>query len=316
MKKLLVLILILWSFSIKAQTNVYHSFPDSAVWRVDYHSFNPFSFGFNIKYYFHYYITGDTIINSSLHKKIFKSYTKVDVIAWNLPTNPPVSTEPAYAGALRDDSVANKTFFVFPNTTIDSLLFDYNLVMGDTLKGIHSFYNLVISSVDSVLINGQYRTRWNFDTITELGISYYPFIIEGIGSSAGIMEPLYYYPIDFTRRYLVCIKDNNATLFTSDYNSSYGCNLIYEGINEINSFSKPKIYPNPFTESTTIEFEYQNSENYSLEIFNNLGQKVRRIENIRTNKIKIERGNFSSGIYFFQLKNDCGNWQTGKLVVE
>ena len=76
------------------------------------------------------------------------------------------------------------------------------------------------------------------------------------------------------------------------------------------------ILPNPFNNYTTIEFENNNSENYTLEIYNNLGQKVRTIENIQTNKIKIERGNFNSGIYFFQLKNNRSKRQTGKLVVE
>ena len=111
-----------------------------------------------------------------------------------------------------------------------------------------------------------------------------------------------------------CFSDNTFSLYNP---SSEDCeyHLTYLGIDE-NERKQIRIYPNPFTESTIIEFENNNSENYFLEIFNNLGQKVRRIDNIRTNKIIIEGGNLNSGIYFFQLKNDSGISQTGKLVVE
>jgi hypothetical protein len=92
------------------------------------------------------------------------------------------------------------------------------------------------------------------------------------------------------------------------------CSLTVIGAENDNLYFN--LYPNPFTDYATIEFENKNSENYSIKIYNNLGQVVKIISNIITNKIKINRENLSSGIYFFQLKNDSGIRQTGKLVVE
>jgi len=56
-------------------------------------------------------------------------------------------------GALGDDSLANKSFFVFPDQNTDTLLFDYNLAVGDTIRGyLPANCTITINSVDSVLI--------------------------------------------------------------------------------------------------------------------------------------------------------------------
>jgi hypothetical protein len=79
-----------------------------------------------------------------------------------MPFCNPLTLDSGYIGALRDDIIANKTFLVFQNKN-DTLLYDYNLKAGDTLKGVITFScNNVILSVDSVLVNGQYRKRWNY----------------------------------------------------------------------------------------------------------------------------------------------------------
>ena len=135
MRKLILTLIVLLAFTIAhGQTNIYHSFPDSTIWRVDYRTNNPFQHPYIVNEYFQYYIKGDTLINSLVYKKIFKSYDSVEVVLWQLPTNPPISTLPYYVGALRDDAISNKVFFVLPNATADSLLYDYNLNVGDTIK--------------------------------------------------------------------------------------------------------------------------------------------------------------------------------------
>lgn len=312
MKKYLLILTVFFIIPFaQGQTNVYHSFPDSAIWRVDYHSHNPFQYPYEVKYYFQYYVTGDTLINSNIYKKIFKSYVGVDVLLWSLPTDPPTPTPAYYAGALRDDSLANKTFFVFPNTATDSLLYDYNLIVGDTVKGLISEYaNMVVLSVDSILITGQYRTRWNLNHWSNDSIN----IIEGIGSSAGLIEQLYSYNIDFTDRYLVCVKDSSSTIFVSDYNSTIGCNLIYEGLNEIISGYTFKCYPNPFTTKITIQTEIV-LKNASLIVYNSFGQRIKQMDNISGQSFTLHRDNLPSGVYFLQVTQDNNTLITDKLVI-
>ena len=77
-----------------------------------------------------------------------------------------------------------------------------------------------------------------------------------------------------------------------------------------------KIYPNPFSSSTTIEFDNKKNEKYSLLIYKTTGQLVRKIDNITNGKIKIERENLNSGLYFVSIMNNTLGVATGKILIE
>lgn len=317
MKKYLLILTTFFVFSIgHGQTNVYHPFPDSAFWRVDYYYNQPFQYPCYAKYYFQYYTTGDTVINSYIHKKIHRSFVHVDTLTCAYPMNPPGPPGTGYVGALRDDSLANKTFFVFPNTNTDSLLYDYNLTIGDTLKGfISQFFDTTyndfeVLSIDSLLINGQYRKRWNFSQIN----TDYPYIIEGIGSNVGLIEPFETRAIDWTNRYLVCVKDSLSTLFTSTYYSVMGCNMIYAGLNEINIKNSITCYPNPFSTQTTLLTDIF-LKNATMLVYNSVGLQVKQIKNISGQTLTLQRDNLSSGLYYLQIIQDNKILTTDKLII-
>lgn len=296
------------------QTRIYHSFPDSAIWRVDYNYDFEFQFPCKKNYYFQYYSPGDTLINSSVYRKISVKEVFDTNTCMGHPYYLPV---PGYVGALKDDSSANKTYFVFPNSTTDSLLYDYNLTVGDTIKGIISQFfnqfdtNRAVLTVDSVLISGQYRKRWNFSQ-NELGDSIY--IIEGIGTSSGLLEPLYPWELEWTDRHLICVKDSLQTYFTSNHNSKVGCNLIVsipEVLNSGNSFS---IFPNPFSNETTLKIDHD-LKNATVTIINTFGQQVKQIKSFTGSEIKLYRENLSEGIYFLRLMQENKIITTCKLII-
>ena len=221
------------------QTNVYHPFPDSGFWRVDEYYNDPWQYPCFAKYYFHYYADGDTVINTVSYKKIYRSYVLFQPLSCTPPMTPPTPPTSGYVGALKDDSIANKTFFIFPNKNTDSLLYDYNLSVGDTMRGhisesVYGNSQMVVLSIDSVLINGQYRKKWNFANDYNNDSTYF---IAGIGSSGGLIEPLNTYPVDFTYRHLVCVKDSSTALYISSYTSPIGCNSIMSGTTEIKSIN-------------------------------------------------------------------------------
>jgi hypothetical protein len=314
MKKLLLLVVFsISSFYLLSQTNVYHPFPDSVIWRVDYHYDFVFQFPCKKNYYFEYYSTGDTLINSSVYRKIFVNEKQDTNTCWG-PYYLPV---PGYVGALKDDSIANKTFFVFPNSTTDSLLYDYNLTVGDTIKGIISQYfnqsdtNRAVLTVDSVFTSGQYRKRWNFSQ-DEYGDSI--FIIEGIGTSSGLLEPLYPWELEWTVRYLICVKDSLQTYFTSNQNSTVGCKSIYTGTKELNLFSNFSIFPDPFSTDATLKAD-QGIKNATITIINIFGQKVKQIKNITGKEITIHRDNLSAGIYCLQVNQENKIVSSFKLII-
>lgn len=82
-------------------------------------------------------------------------------------------------------------------------------------------------------------------------------------------------------------------------------------------------YPNPFSSSTTIQFNLQKSQNVILEIYSYNGQKVISLENSKLNaghhqyswEGKDSSGNkMNSGIYFLRIKSDEID-QVNKLIL-
>ena len=74
--------------------------------------------------------------------------------------------------------------------------------------------------------------------------------------------------------------------------------------------SSLKLYPNPFSSSTTIELP---SEPHTLTIYDIVGNKVR--EEQVSGKTIIERGDLSKGIYIIEVRSESQTY-SGKLVVE
>jgi hypothetical protein len=297
MKKTLLFIFISLSFRLFAQTNVYHPFPDSAFWRVDILVDSPFAGGCLAIYYFQYYPSGDTLINAYVHKKIYKSFVFLSSSGPNSPCNPiPPFQNPGYVGALRDDSVANKAFFVFPSKNNDTLLYDYNLNIGDTIKGfIGSNCIAVIQSLDSVLINGKYRNRWNYNSCGNTN----QYLIQGIGTSYGLIEIFTSDPANQIWGRLVCVKDSISTLFISGsgYNSSMGCNLILNGTPEINFENNFKISPNPCTGIFTIN----SSEKFQYSVYDVFGREVFQSTSLNQTAT-LDLTSYPKGIYFVRGK--------------
>ena len=297
-----LLLLILNISQTVAQTNVYHPFPENAVWRIDYQHWNPFQINAcRVYYHFHYYFDGDTLINSEIYHKVYRS--EVDsMVDWNLGSLPPM-IESGYVGALRDDSAANQSFFVFRDTEEDSLLFDYNLNIGDSLRGCMvawDYQRPVVTSIDSVLIDGSFRNRWNF---SEVQLPWpdpeSPYFIEGVGSSVGLFEHVWSYNIDFRLRNLVCVKYGNDLVFQTDYESLYGCNFVSTGTELSNDFGLT-FYTNPTNGTLVVQSE--SSQPMEITVFNSIGQTIYSRSNVTNNTI-IDLGDTETGIYLVRFFN-------------
>jgi len=79
-------------------------------------------------------------------------------------------------------------------------------------------------------------------------------------------------------------------------------NAMATSIFEYSNTNNINVYPNPFTEQTTISFENQNHSSYNLLITTITGELVRIIKNIENNNVIINRENLSSGIYIIELQ--------------
>lgn len=302
MKQLLFLILILNLFQslCKAQTNVYHPFSDSAYWRVDAWATAIHGNCQQLNYY-HYNFGGDTLINDVTYKKIIRQYSQmilhgVDTpcLIWSFPI------DTGYMGALREDSLVNKVFYIFPLDTIQTTLFDYNVIAGDTILG-----DRIITSVDSVLIGTGYRKRWNY-----LGNNQAPqYFIQGIGSKRGLYEGLMSEG-DLWGTNLICVFQNANILFSTGYESKIGCQIV-TSIHPVSpSSSSITVYPNPVNTHLTI----QSSEKiYSLRIIDIMGREIEaNTLSAAEGQTVLDVSYLEQGVYVFIINNNV----MCKVVVE
>ena len=106
---------------------------------------------------------------------------------------------------------------------------------------------------------------------------------------------------------------------TTDFNEPVVYTVIAEdGVSEMNwtinvsfitgintySISDFKVYPNPFSERTRIEFDNPNHKNYNLSVYNISGGKVFEMKDLTSDQVELKRGNLKSGIYIIELKGD------------
>lgn len=108
-----------------------------------------------------------------------------------------------------------------------------------------------------------------------------------------------------------------GTLHSFTLNSG-ASNWIYEScppvITAINTY-KPEfisvnVFPNPFSESTTLVFEKELNEAYDLVIYDMLGKEVKRVNSITGNKIQIYKNEIGTGIFLSCLIHH----KTGKCI--
>ncbi len=87
-------------------------------------------------------------------------------------------------------------------------------------------------------------------------------------------------------------------------------------VHELTKEQQIRVYPNPFSESTTVYLGEGLSENSSLQIVDLLGKQVYSVDRITGNSVEIEASTFNAGLYILVLK-DLGTNEvyTTRLVV-
>ena len=299
-KLLLFFFLLIISISVRGQTNVYHPFPDSnAVWNIDYVVWlgcGTISFPYTRYERYSYILNSDTTINNLQYHKVEIPFVEINCVT-AFPHN-----LAGYKGCLREDTAARKIYFIYPNDSVDSLLFDFTLLIGDSVKGVlvygpSCFHPYVVSETDSILINNNYRKRW---TITsQFGPGQY--IIEGIGSAGGLIESICQV-IDGPESWLTCFRQDGITIYP---NSTINCNLIDGIINVSDENISLTLSPNPAT--SEIKIENSKSKIEGVEIYDVVGEKHRTPSLSKGEGVSVDVSSLASGIYFVLLRGEKNN---------
>ncbi|MGW8316664.1 MAG: T9SS type A sorting domain-containing protein [Bacteroidales bacterium] len=80
--------------------------------------------------------------------------------------------------------------------------------------------------------------------------------------------------------------------------------------------TRVKIYPNPVTETATVEFENTNASVHTFKMYDLTGRSLRIIDNIYENQFMIDRAGLKDGIYICTLSNRNGIVFEGKLILK
>jgi hypothetical protein len=249
-------------------------FPDHGLWEQKYHSIS-WGHGGEIIWeyttYSNFSIIGDTVSQNDTLLKLFKNQQ--------------------FNGYIY---VQNQK--VFYGTHPDSLriLFDFGLNPGDTFTFNASSYSYgilqsTVSSIDSVLIKGEYRKRINFNNFPGYGAAQW---IEGIGdvNFGGIELDYSYASWQGNTNTLLCFSQDGLNLYGT-------CTL---GIPE--TAASFNIWPNPTTGPITIRSNFSGRPQ-KIFIFDDIGRLI--LEDVfKSLEAEIDLPDFKKGIYLIVIQKN------------
>lgn len=243
-------------------------------------------------------ISGDTMINSTVYHKLEIPFV-FDI--GNCP-----NTIPGYKGAIRQDTLARKVFFVTPNDTTEQLLFDFNMQVGDTVQGYtedSAFGKDTVQAIDSILIGNSYRKRW----LLSPGANYYIQLIEGIGSTYAMMAQSWSYASNAPDYYLGCFSQNGITLYPD---STSNCQVIVGVISDYSKNISIVLFPNPFTNEFTIQ---TNTSELSEIIIRDISSR-NILRQKFTNSVSLNTDQLARGLYIYEVRSKDGSCMKGKIT--
>ncbi len=306
MKKIVILFTyIVASLSAFPQANVYHKFPTAdAIWRESSGGYQ----SMNCRDY-QYIVMGDTMIGSLVYHKLQLSGVQYAEDQWGNCTSTIVSYYNYYEGEYREDILAKRIYFHSQYYPSDTLLYDFNLNLGDSLSpsltNNQSYSQNMVTSVDSVLVGYEYRKRFG---ISSGASADYVYLIEGLGSTFGLFGFLAP-PFEFGSS-LVCFKQNGITLYPD---TSSTCDLLTGIKNKRITDEAFTIFPNPFHESFEIQIPLT-SDKVDFILYDLLSRPIYTTSEINNKRIKVSPVSPAPGIYYYRLMSENNVIASGKII--
>ncbi len=290
---------LIFSNSLFSQISNYKPFPLlQASWIVT--ETGPFITGQQTNSWSQYEANGDTIIGSYTYKKVYGAYA----------TNVPIFGPKSFSFGYRND-IPNKKVHILTKINgqyKDTLWYDFNLTIGDTLKETYSSGNFysplphnpmyydrrIVKSIDSVLICNEYYKRFNFNCgaggFQNLGL------VEGFGFEDNFKQ-IGSVECPFEPMYL--------------YDTKFSCSL---SINEMETSKKQlKVLPNPVLNNLQINLPEQNFVfPYQYSIIDCLGKTI--IKGTSTDNKSIDVSKIKNGLYFLMVEDNQKNLFQSKFL--
>ena len=218
-----------------------------------------------------YTISCDTTILS-------KTYYNIYSISYQNP-----SPSFTLTGFVREDTLAQKLYFLDSNAVQEELIVDYSLGVGDSFMYRNNNYEVVL--IDTQFIASGVRKVIHFEG---MGTGPYLRFIEGVGNGFwGIANN----HIGWGGGEAVCsVLDN----------SSYSCAYILPVYSLEDALEQSRVYPNPFSTSFTIDIKTRHpSQDYLGIVYTSYGKKVATLSLYNQKEIDLKQ--LATGIYYLKI---------------
>ena len=118
---------------------------------------------------------------------------------------------------------------------------------------------------------------------------------------------------------IIAVNDSPSNPHTNAY--YYIDNVVVEKLSStrigtVNKTVATQLYPNPFTDYATLLFNNPDKLNCSFSLFNAQGQVVQRMDNVVSDRLRIERNELPTGVYYYQLINATYSLTGGKVIIK
>ncbi|MFY9309635.1 MAG: T9SS type A sorting domain-containing protein [Bacteroidia bacterium] len=254
-----------------------------------------------------YKVQGDTLINAVLYKKILKKSQGYYYYINGPDTGcsgsfSTVDSIPSYF--LRSED--KKMFVLLPGDTSEHLLYDFNLVVGDTLPLSYTTFtnDIIVSAIDSVYTAYGYLKRF---ALTGNGAASY--LIEGIGSSHGLFAPIsVMLECGYTQN---CFSLNDTAYYPQ---AGPTCDLNV-GMLQLKRLTNYRFAPNPLSVGTVLMSDIY-LQNATLIIYNSFGMVVKQVNGLSGVAVSIDTKELSTGLYFTCLIQSNTLLHKEKLIIK
>lgn len=192
--------------------------------------------------------------------------------------------------------------------SVDTLLYDFDLQVGDTLPLtiINADTAITVTAITNFQVGNE--TRSIFTLSSNLGIS--EKLIEGIGHDKGFLGHMQ--PFEFFESNLICYSRNDTTYYDNGIDV---CDLNV-GLNEFQSNIKVDVFPNPTSDIVTITSP-QFAEIQSFEMVDLLGAKYEvMVDFSSSEKAVVNLESLASGNYILQVQQRNREVYRLKIVKE
>lgn len=207
--------------------------------------------------------------------------------------------------------------FVLVEQDVEFVIYDFALSECDAfpydgdsyLSGV--YYE--VFQIDEIEINGSVRrVLWFDDDCEQTPHWYKPRWIEGVGSNFGLLYSLQLEPTLMGVQYrLVEILQDGEKVYTAPE----FVGIDYTSVSENASPNETvRLYPNPFTESGTLDFGQLNADELTIMT---LDGRIVRKENVKgMSSFNIEKRDLDSGLYFYRLSGENLKTVVGKMCIK